>query len=301
MNYSYLLKHHELFQYAIGITYDQFQGLLPQFSVALRRAEHEKTWKKKRLREPGGGRKATLKTDVEKLFCILWYYKIYPTFRFAQIALGFDKRNIQLWIRFLQQVLFTALGYELELPKRKIRSHDEWLEICPELSDFIVDSTERPIQRPKDKERQKLYYSGKKKHHTVKNQIIVDPKTKRILAVSETVEGKRSDKRLFVEDPLYTAIPPNAHGRADKAYIGIDEHPFLTWTIPKKKPRGGELTIEEKEINKQISKIRIYVEHPNAYMKHFNILSNRFRNRIERAELPFKTIAAIYNFTRPPS
>ncbi len=299
-NQAYLLKHHELFRYVIGIPYGQFQELLPKFSHALRKAEQEKAWKKKRIREPGAGRKATLKIDEAKLFFILLYYKAYPTFRFAQAIFGFDKRNIQLWVWFLAQALFVALGYELALPKRKIRNQEEWLEICPELADFIVDTTERPIQRPKDKERQKHYYSGKKKHHTVKNQIIVHPKTKKILAVSKTVEGKRSDKTLFIDDPLYTTIPPGAKGRADKAYIGID-HPFLTWTIPKKKPRGGELTEEEKEINKQISKIRIYVEHPNAYMKHFNILSNRFRSRIEKAELPLKTIATIYNFTRPPS
>lgn len=300
MIYKYLLKHTKLFQYAIGITYPQFKELLPKFRKALRDAEYEKAWKKKRIRVPGGGRKSTLKSDEEKLFFILLYYKVYPTFRFAQCIVGLDKRNIQLWVRFFELVLFAALGYELELPKRKMRNHGEWLEICPQLSDFLVDSTERPIQRPTDKERQKEYYSGKKKHHTVKNQLLVHPKTKKILAISKTVEGKRSDKTLFIDDPLYTVLPPEAKGMADKAYIGI-EHPFLTWTIPKKKPRGKELSIEEKENNRQISKIRIYVEHPNAYMKHFNILSNRFRNRIENTELPIKTIAAIYNFTRPPN
>jgi hypothetical protein len=300
MIYEYLLKHRELFQYVIGIPYTQFLLLLPKFSLALRKAEHKKAWKKKRIREPGGGRKATLATDEEKLFFILWYYKIYPTFRYAQCTVGLDKRNIQLWVWFLQDVLFTALGSELALPKRKIRNNQEWLEICPQLSDFLVDSTERQIQRPRDKENQKQYYSGKKKHHTVKNQLFVSAETRRILAVSETVEGKRSDKRLFVEDPLYACIPPKAKGMADKAYIGIN-HPFITWTIPKKKPPGRELTEEEKERNRQISKVRIYVEHPNAYMKHFNILSTRFRNRIEKAELPLKSIAALYNFTRPPS
>lgn len=299
-NLDYLLKHHELFQYAIGISYKQFQELLPKFIRALRKAEYDNAWKRQRMRLPGGGRKATLKTDEEKLFFILWYYKVYPTFRYAQIEYRFDKRNIQLWVRFLEKVLFAALGYELELPKRKIKNREEWLEICPNLADFLVDSTERPIQRPKDREKQKEYYSGKKKHHTVKNQLFVHPWTKKILAVSETVEGKRSDKTLFVEESLYTMIPPGAKGMADKAYIGID-HPFLTWTIPKKKPKGKELSVEDKENNRQISKIRIYVEHPNAYMKHFNILSHKFRSRIEKTELPLKTIAAIYNFTRPPT
>lgn len=300
MIYEYLLKHRELFQYAIGITAAQFYTLLPKFSAALRKAEHKKAWQRKRRREPGGGRKATLKSDAEKLLFILWYYKIYPTFRFAQVEFQFDKRNIQLWVWFLEAALFEALGYELALPKRKIRNHGEWLEVCPELSDFLVDATERQIQRPKDTKQQKHYYSGKKKHHTVKNQLFVSPITKKILAVSQTVEGKRHDKKLFLEDSTYTSIPPDAKGKADKAYIGID-HPFLTWTIPKKKPRGGDLSEEEVETNRKISSGRIYVEHPNAYMKHFNILAHRFRSRPEKADLPFRTIAAIYNFTRPPS
>jgi len=299
MIYDYLLKHPDLFQYAIGITYKQFQELLPKFSKALRTAEHDKAWQKKRIREPGGGRKATLKTDAEKLFFILWYYNIYPTFRFAQIEFRFDKRNIQLWVWFLAEVLCTAVGSALELPRQKIRNHGEWLEICPALADFLVDATERAIQRPKDKDKQKQYYSGKKKHHTVKNQLFVHPQTKKILAISTTVEGKRHDKKLFLDDPNYTCIPPNAKGKGDKAYIGIN-HPFLTWTIPKKKPKGKELTDEEKERNRQISSERIYVEHPNAYMKHFNILSHKFRSRPERADISFRTIAAIYNFTRPP-
>jgi len=107
-NRDYLLKHHELFQYAIGISYIQFQELLPKFSSSLRKAEYERVWKKKRIREPGGGRKATLKTDEEKLIFILWYYKVYPTFRYAQIEFRFDKRNVQLWVQFLEQVLFGS-------------------------------------------------------------------------------------------------------------------------------------------------------------------------------------------------
>ncbi len=33
----------------------------------------------------------------------------------------------------------------------------------------FVDGTEQPIPRPENKIRKKLYYSGKKKKHTVKN------------------------------------------------------------------------------------------------------------------------------------
>jgi hypothetical protein len=33
----------------------------------------------------------------------------------------------------------------------------------------FIDSTEQQIPRPTDKDRKKMYYSGKKKRHTIKN------------------------------------------------------------------------------------------------------------------------------------
>lgn len=301
-NQAYLLKHYELFQYVIGISHDQFQKLLPVFTSFLFYAEHSRRGKKRRLRMVGGGRKATLKTVEQKLFFILFYYKVYPTFRFAQVIFGFDKRNVQLWVRRLEKVLFQTLGKELELPFRQVRHMDDWLETCPDLQEFLVDATERLIQRPKGYHKQKKYYSGKKKHHTVKNQLIVSPRTKRILAVSKTVEGKRGDKLLFDQEKITLYVPPDSTGMADKGYEGTQKcHPFLKMIIPKRKPKGKELTMEEKENNKQISSIRVQVEHPISYLKHFNILSHKFRSRVERSDIPFQTISALYNFTRPPS
>jgi hypothetical protein len=170
MIYHYLLKHPALFQYAIGIPYSKFLTLLPKFRKALREAEYEKAWKKIRIRLPGGGRKATLTTDEENLFFILLYYKVYPTFRFAQAIFGFDKRNIQLWKNFLVQVLSKIVVYKLILRKISSRtsSFEAWVEEYPQLKEFLVDTTERWIQRPKDNKIQEFYYSGKKKKHTVK-------------------------------------------------------------------------------------------------------------------------------------
>lgn len=305
--YQYLLKHPEIFQYTVGIKFDQFNDLLPKFSTALRQSEHKKAHLRLRVRDVGGGRKPTLKGDTEKLFFILLYYKAYPTFRFAQAIFGFDKRNIQLWVKFLAPVLFSALGYELSLKRRlhRINSFESWILEYPDLKEFLVDATERPICRPKDDKLQQFYYSGKRKTHTVKNQIFVNPNSKKILAVSDSVEGKRADKTLFGDDPVSLYLPEGALGMADKAYLKASEiNPNLTMVVPKKKPPGGELTEAEKANNKAISQIRVRVEHPISYLKHFNILSQRFRGRVSNQQnlnLPIKTIACIYNFTRPPS
>lgn len=299
MNYQYLLKHKELFLYVIGITYNQFEKLLPKFSHALRVAEHKKAYEKERIRAPGAGRKSALKTDRQKLFFILFYYKVYPTLRFAQVIFEFDNANVYRQIQFLEPVLFKALGRQLELPKVRVKGFSTWLEVCPRLKEFIVDATERPINRPKDPKKQKHYYSGKKKRHTVKNQLTVDPKTKKILTVSETVEGKLHDKKLFEKDRVLNYVPPGATGVGDLGYQGVKPiTPLTKFITPKKKPSGGKLSKTDKATNKNISSIRVRVEHPLSYLKHFAILANRFRNKIEKAHQPFVNLACLYNFTR---
>ena len=306
LNQEYLLKHQELFQYVIGINFSQFQKLLPKFTGVLRQAEVKKAYSRKRLREPGGGRKAKLTHDYQKLFFTLFYYKTYPTFRFAQIIYGLDKRNIQLWVKFLASVLFSALGYELSLKVRKrISRWDLWLEEYPQLSEFIVDCTERAVQRPKDNRLQEEYYSGKKKHHSVKNQVFVSPKTSRILAVSNTVKATIHDKKLFENDPLLLHLPEHSTGMGDLGYQGTEYlNSHLKMILPQKKPPNRELTDSQKQNNKAISQIRVRIEHPFSYLKHFNILSQKYRGRVtnqQNLDLPFKTIACIYNFTRVPT
>ena len=50
---------------------------------------------------------------------------------------------------------------------------------------------------------------------------------------------------------------------------------------PTKKPKGKELTVEQKEQNRQISKERIRVEHSIGGVKTFGIVRNIFRNMRE--------------------
>ena len=40
--------------------------------------------------------------------------------------------------------------------------------------EFTIDGVEPPIQRPKNPERQRQFYSGKKKRHSIKNNLIID-------------------------------------------------------------------------------------------------------------------------------
>lgn len=238
-------------------------------------------------------------TDRQKLFFILFYYKVYPTFRFAQIVFELDCSNVFYWKEFLEPVLFEALGYQLDLPFVRVKSLAGWLAVCPRLKEFIVDATERPVRRPKDPKEQRIYYSGKKKKHTVKNQILADPHTRRILYISRIVEGKLHDRKLLEKEPIILYAPPGAEGMGDLGYQGAKKiNPLVKFIIPLKKPPKRELSEADKKTNKAISSLRVRVEHPLAYLRHFAILASQFRNRIEKAHQPMMNIACLYNFTR---
>ena len=62
------------------------------------------------------------------------------------------------------KVTFSALGY---VPARITKDMIKNLQL-EETQPYTIDGTERPIVRPSNNEVQGIFYSGKKKHHTIK-------------------------------------------------------------------------------------------------------------------------------------
>ncbi|MBG9503964.1 hypothetical protein ABE44_34420, partial [Bacillus thuringiensis] len=77
-----------------------------------------------------------------------------------------------------------------------------------------MDVTESPQGRKKQKD----YYSGKKKYHTIKKQIILNQKTKEILCIAQG-KGHIHDFRLFKES-MGQAIHRKIMLLADSGYQG---------------------------------------------------------------------------------
>jgi len=144
--------------------------------------------------------------------------------------------------------------------------------------EVAIDGTERRIQRPKDSERQKLYYSGKKKAHTVKNNVIVDVKARRVQYLSDTHEGKKHDKKICDEEN--PTFPDGTTLFKDTGFQGYEPEGVNT-KQPKKKPRGGELSIDEQVNNSIISGVRIIAEHVISGIKRCRIVKDVFRNTKE--------------------
>jgi DDE superfamily endonuclease len=133
-----------------------------------------------------------------------------------------------------------------------------------------VDSFETPVPRPSTSEKQTRLYSGKKKDHTLKTQVVTDAQGE-ILDIDAGHRGPMSDKRLYEQSDVPTQFP-NAQKQADKAYVGIEG-----MQTPQKKPRGAELTHEQKEANRVLSSSRVHVEHGIRRIKAFRIVRDEYR------------------------
>ncbi len=81
----------------------------------------------------------------------------------------------------------------------------------------------------------------------------------------------------------------------DSGYQGISTIHKNSET-PKKKPKGGELTQEERAENRRISRERIVIENINAKIKVFKVMANKYRNRRKRHALRANLICGIINF-----
>ena len=128
----------------------EFETLLPSFEVAWNAYvyDHHIT-KKTRQRRFGGGRKARLASTEEKLLFILIYCKVYPLQEVMASLFAMSQGRVNEWIHKLSAVLKRALGHAQCLPERDPQNLEQVLAMCISV-DFIIDGTERPIQRPQD-------------------------------------------------------------------------------------------------------------------------------------------------------
>lgn len=221
------------------------------------------------------------KLSAEDLLLLMYeYYKEYPPLFKLSLKYGIDEGNASRWIKKIEDILIKYHSQNLSDIKK--------LNQCRE---HIVDVTECGIERPKDYEIQREYYSGKKKRHTVKIQLIIEGDSKRIVHVAFGT-GREHDFKLFKRTTK--KINPDIKMLADSGYQGIGE--ILKNSItPKKRSKKHPLSSEDKEMNRLISTIRIAVEHVNCQLKRFKILAGRYRNRLDTFAKRAILICNLYN------
>lgn len=214
------------------------------------------------------GRPADLK-PIHKLLMTLLYLRQNTSATMVGQMFGFSADSVEK--NALPEVLavlkeqFPASRWEAVKRHRGEKFNPD------EVDKIIVDSFETPIPRPSLNERQKRVYSGKKKRHTLKTQIYTD-QTGTILDINSGHRGPKSDVKIWNETELPAEIKEKPK-IGDKAYVGAEKKTLT----PQKKPKGGELSEEEKAENKVISQERIYVEHSIRRVKGYRVVTDEFR------------------------
>ena len=85
----------------------------------------------------------------------------------------------------------------------------------------FIDCSEQELPRPKDQLRRKLYYSGKKKKHTVKNLYAVNQKGLIIYKSKHKQIGKRHDYKIYKDN--HPKLPNEVTSMYDPGFLGVEK------------------------------------------------------------------------------
>lgn len=294
LSYQQLKHHPRALRTFTGLDQAEFDKLLTHFAMAYHAYRYDQhVTKKARKRRYGGGRKPRLASMEDKLLFILMYFKVYPLQEVMAFLFDTSQGRVNEWIHQLSAVLKMALEQGQVLPERDPQNLEQILALCVSV-DFIIDGTERRVHRPQDATEQQEKYSGKKKDHTVKNNLIIDIEERLVRYLSRTFAGRIHDKRICDEE-AYT-FPPGCVLFKDTGFQGFEPAQVCTYQ-PKKKPRNQELSTEEKTENTMISSIRILVEHIIAGVKRCRIVHDVFRNTTAHFDdLVMEIACGLHNF-----
>ena len=229
------------------------------------------------------GAKSRLRIE-EKVLVTLEYWREYRTYFHIGTSWGVSESTICRIVHGIESKLIKSGIFRLPGKKALLKAGLSKPEIV------VMDVTETPIERPK--RQQKKFYSGKKKRHTLKSQLIINQETGEIICTFFG-QGSCHDFALFKNSGIH--FHPETQGLCDSGYQGIKQYHSNSYT-PRKKPRKRELSSLEKDYNRVLSKSRIVIEHVNRRLKIFHIFGDRYRNRRRRYGLRCNLLAAIYNY-----
>lgn len=271
MNIAKLKQHPKVFTRLFGIEPQKFDELVIKIQPLWVKAESKRLNHTRKIKQ-GGGRRYAL-TLEENTAMLLLYTRAYVTHVFLSALFDIHESGICRYFARLR----PSVERVFDLPSKNADLSEE------EILKLIVDATEQRTERRRDG----TGYSGKKKTHTIKTQIVVDNKGA-IRHISASVPGNIHDKKLF--DQSGVILPDTAKG--DLAYLGTN------LTIPVKSSKLRPLTQRQIDRNTRHSRKRIIVEHVFASLKAFRILADRFRGSLAHYHEYFLIVCGLRNLAR---
>jgi hypothetical protein len=295
LNYSRLSRKPLLFKSFTGLELAEFDSIYKEIESRYSQYELKRLSKRKRTRKVGAGNHFKL-TVRDRFLMLLMYYRLYITHTLSGFLFDLDQSNVYRDIRHIEPLVKRCIPLPERLYNitRRLRTVEEVKKYFPEFKAFI-DVTEQEIQRPKDKNKKRNYYSGKKKKHTVKTQYMVNKEGKILHKSRHHKKGRQHDYTVYKYEQPQT--PSQVENVLDLGYLGCEkDFPTVKYSLPIKKKRYMELTEEQIEYNKNHSKMRVIIEHTICRIKKFCIMGTKYRNRLKRYDHISDIVSGLVNY-----
>jgi len=279
-----------------GLPADVFWQLIADLEAKWPEYEYQRHDQPDRQRAVGAGRPYDQPLVIRAML-VLTYMRLHMAQEIVALLFGATQPDVSRELRrllpLMAQIIPVPEAWQV-MDEEETPSEEEGLGLA-QLADgrVLVDATEQAVYRSQDNEERKKYYSGKKKAFTLKTEFVTDGEH-HILAISEAMPGATHDKKLSDGVKTVERLPDGCEVDADKGYQGLDKQvtlvtvrnaetgeeqqvPRLQVKTPFKKPKGKALTDEQEAFNRQLSAIRIRVEHCIGWVKNWDIIATRFR------------------------
>jgi hypothetical protein len=292
---EHLGQHPAAFRSMTGLTVGVFGQLLPELLAAFAADRRRRLDRPDRRRALGGGDDFDLAVADQFLLTVVWL-RHYPTQECLGYLFGVSDSTALRAVRRCLPILEQSGKDGMRLPdpgKGHRRDLPALLQQTPELA-VIVDTFEQRTQRPR--RRQRAYYSGKKKAHTLKSQVAVD-EDGQIVDVADSRPGRWADLKVFRRSGLAgRLIRAKVGALGDLGYVGLDGvSPRLRAATPRRKPRGQDRPPEDRRYNRAFARRRIRVEHAIGRLRRYQALSQVDRHRRKAHTARVRAVAGLVN------
>jgi hypothetical protein len=290
-----LRQYPELVKAMTGLASEVFWEMMVKIEAQVGTYEQQRHERLDRRRAVGAGRKYAQRLVI-RVAAVLTYLRLHVPQTVVAWLYNCNQadicRDLRRLLPLIGQVLPMPAVWEIQSEEADAKPDGIALEALAE-GRALIDATEQRVSRPQEASRQEELYSGKKKLHTLKTQMVADSQHY-IHAISQAVPGSLHDKKLAEALQTVERLPDGCEADADKGYQGLAsqvslvtvpdlqtglEHviPRLTVNTPFKKPKGRELSAAQERFNQALGTIRVRIEHCFGWAKNWAVLSTRFR------------------------
>lgn len=282
-----------------GTTPEQFADLLGRLAPLVDAEYLARGQRPGRQRRLGGGDNPN--PFWFRLLVALTYLRQGISLRACAAIFGIDEKSVRNYRDEVVRLL-AAHGCQPPGAARPIRTLEDLkghLDNLPEEC-CMVDGTHVERSTPVEFDAQRAAWSGKDRDHVAKGTVVAGSHRRPVwFEANPNGEGRTHDLTMLRSQAglLDVLARTRAHVLADKAYRGLvhDIDPDRVVT-PEHKPRGGELDTLARLVNRDLSSIRMPVEHAIGRMKWWRAF-RYWRNAMARFGPTGKAIATLASIT----